>query len=217
MVHSANGKCSKLRYHPSVHDPWKAVTSGCCLSSGKLSNSLTLEPTFSYATGTTQRPGWCATFFLFDEYTPRHKFRHMRLTGDLFAEWLVDFDHDIAKKKKDRKVLLVIDNHSVHHMLPSLTVVIPLVCRRTRTSGGASQAHVDRNWQTRFRCHSLDLCLPHHRMIRLHGWYWLRSRMYQELLLYGRICWPRNGGDAIEHLRYQMHMNLWQRVVNWHN
>lgn len=43
------------------------------------------------------------------------------MSRDLFAEWLVEFDRDMARK--NRKVLLVLDNCAAHHVQLSLSAV----------------------------------------------------------------------------------------------
>lgn len=39
----------------------------------------------------------------------------------MFADWLVEFDRDMERKK--RKVLLVLDNCAAHHVQPALIAV----------------------------------------------------------------------------------------------
>ncbi|EEC00659.1 centromere protein B, putative [Ixodes scapularis] len=46
------------------------------------------------------------------------------MSRDLFAEWLVEFDRDMARK--NRKVLLVLDNCAAHHVQLSLSAVTVL-------------------------------------------------------------------------------------------
>nr|XP_050028221.2 tigger transposable element-derived protein 6-like [Dermacentor andersoni] len=46
------------------------------------------------------------------------------MSRDLFAEWLVEFHRDMARK--NRKVLLVLDNCAAHHVQPSLSAVTVL-------------------------------------------------------------------------------------------
>ncbi|XP_064461997.1 tigger transposable element-derived protein 6-like [Ornithodoros turicata] len=70
----------------------------------------------------------------FGHYVPV-RYRHNKkawMTRDLFAEWLVEFDRDMARQK--RKVLLVLDNCAAHHVKPSLAAVTVLFLPPNATS-----------------------------------------------------------------------------------